>query len=225
MMLPNLPLLKDRLVWARDSYAKISQDKAAKKLKITQPSLSAAENGEVARPRYLAEAAKLYGVPYDWMAYNDAAQCENKFVHIRDDNSFVINELDVTAHGGCGALDGAINESSIGEWAIPSQYVRGHIDTSRARLHIITVIGDSMEPDFPNGCRVMVNTADRSPTPAGYFVVWDGNGLVMKRVEYIPHSSPARVRISSINKGYMDYEVTLDEAHINGRVIGMWKWV
>jgi hypothetical protein len=41
----------------------------------------------------------------------------------------------------------------------------------------------------------------------------------------LPHSEPPRVRISSDNGKYDAYERTLEEAYIQGRVIGQWRWL
>jgi phage repressor protein C with HTH and peptisase S24 domain len=88
---------------------------------------------------------------------------------------------------------------------------------------MIAVRGDSMIPTLWPGQRCMVDTNDRIPSPPGVFVVWDGMGLVLKRLELIPGSGdPMRVRIMSDNPKYTAYERTLDEAHINGRVVGVW---
>jgi len=72
------------------------------------------------------------------------------------------------------------------------------------------------------GEKVMADVGDRSPSPPGIFVLWDGLGIVLKRVEYIPFSDPPTVRISSDNQRYEPYERTLEEAHILARVIGRW---
>lgn len=82
-----------------------------------------------------------------------------------------------------------------------------------------------MEPDLPAGTRVVVDTSDKVPTPPGVFVVWDGLGLVAKRIEHIPFSEPPRIKLSSDNPKYSPYEVTLEEAHIQGRVMGRWRWM
>lgn len=80
-----------------------------------------------------------------------------------------------------------------------------------------------MEPRLWAGQCVMVDIEDKIPSPPGIFVVWDGLGLVIKRVEVMPGSDPLRVRIMSANPAYQPYERTLDEAHINGRVVGTWS--
>jgi len=133
-----------------------------------------------------------------------------------------IAELDVRAGAGGGALNS--EEIEIALWQVPVDLVRGVTTAPAPALRILTVYGDSMEPDFPPGCRVMVDTSDVTPSPPGVFVAWDGIATVLKRVEHVPHSEPARVRFTSDNVRYQPYERTLDEAHIRGRVIGRWRW-
>ncbi len=57
------------------------------------------------------------------------------------------------------------------------------------------------------------------------FVVWDGLGLVVRRVAMLAHGDPARVTITSDNPKYEPNERTIDEAYIRGRVIGQWRWL
>jgi hypothetical protein len=71
----------------------------------------------------------------------------------------------------------------------------------------------------------MVDTGDVRPSPPGVFVVWDGLGFVVKRVEFMVHSDPPKVKITSDNPKYTPYERVLGEAYIQGRVLGKWLWV
>src|SRR5579859_2918160 len=137
-----------------------------------------------------------------------------------------IDELDVRASAGSGS-SGLTDENSrtVAAWQIPNEIVRGYTTAPAADLRIITVLGDSMEPTLLPGQRVLVDTADRRPSPPGVFVVWDGLGLVVKRVQLLPHTDPPRVKITSDNQNYEPYERTLDEAYIQGRVIGQWRWL
>jgi len=134
-----------------------------------------------------------------------------------------IDELDVRASAGAGLT--AETEKIIDTWQIPAGLIRAYSTAPPAELHIITVMGDSMEPTLQPGQRVLVDTGDRRPSPPGIFVVWDGLGLVVKRVQMLPHSEPVRVKITSDNEKYDPYERTLDEAYIQGRVIGQWRWL
>jgi hypothetical protein len=115
------------------------------------------------------------------------------------------------------------NTNILSEWALPKQLLENQVG-SNSTMQIIQVMGDSMQPEFNPGDRVMVNTADRVPSPPGVFVVSDGFGLIIKRCEMIPHSNPARVTLSSANENYAQYEMDLSEVQIQGRVIGKWQW-
>lgn len=140
-----------------------------------------------------------------------------------------INELDVHVAAGAGMSDGgdvmAVYETSsvVGVHTYPTASFREAYGINPGRVRIIPVRGTSMEPELWAGQRVMVDIEDKTPSPPGIFVVWDGLGLVLKFVEVIANSEPVRVRISSAHKAFQPYERNLDEAHINGRVIGVWK--
>lgn len=134
---------------------------------------------------------------------------------------------------GDGAEDRALLESGLSgvaesnhsstDWALPKKLLENQVG-STSTMRIIQVMGDSMEPEFNPGDRVMVNTADRMPSPPGVFVLWDGFGLIIKRCEMIPHSNPARVMCSSANENYARYEMDLKDLDVQGRVVGKWTW-
>lgn len=139
-----------------------------------------------------------------------------------------VNELDVHTRAGLGADGDAVVMRSdeataiVGVHSFPTTSFREAYGVEPGRIKIIAVRGDSMEPKLWSGQRVMVDIEDRTPSPPGIFVVWDGLGLAIKRVEVIPGTDPLRVRISSANPEYLAYERLFSEASINGRVIGVW---
>ena len=55
--------------------------------------------------------------------------------------------------------------------------------------------------------------------PPGIFILDDGVGLVAKRIEIIPSTTPQMLRISSENSAYSSYQRRIDEVHIIGRVV------
>lgn len=139
-----------------------------------------------------------------------------------------IVELEVHASAGMG-IDGdaaiMANEDAgaiVGVHTMPAASFREAYGVSANRIKIIPVKGNSMEPKLWPGQRVMVDVEDKTPSPPGIFVVWDGLALVLKYVEVVANSEPLRVRISSANQAFLPYERTLGEAYINGRVIGVW---
>jgi phage repressor protein C with HTH and peptisase S24 domain len=139
-----------------------------------------------------------------------------------------VHELDVHAAAGLGAdAQGDIMASDeasavVATFTFPSTGFREAFGAHPHGVKMIAVRGDSMIPALWPGQRCMVDTNDRTPSPPGVFVVWDGMGLVLKRVELVPGSDPPRVRLSSDNVRYQTYERTIDEAFINGRVVGVW---
>jgi len=133
-----------------------------------------------------------------------------------------IDELDVRASAGNGAL--LEHERKVAEWELPRELMRIATTAQPDKIKIITIIGDSMEPMFRPLDRVMVDISDTTPSPPGIFIVWDGMGLVAKRVQYLANSDPPAVRISSENTKYESYDRAIGEAHIQGRVLGKWQW-
>jgi phage repressor protein C with HTH and peptisase S24 domain len=132
-----------------------------------------------------------------------------------------VGELDIRAGA---ALTGE-TETVIDTWQIPAAIIRAYSSAPASDLRIIAVMGDSMEPTLQPGQRILVDTGDTKPSPPGIFVVWDGQGLVVRRVALLPHSDPVRVKITCDNPKYDPSERTIDEAHIRGRVIGQWRWL
>jgi hypothetical protein len=57
------------------------------------------------------------------------------------------------------------------------------------------------------------------PPPPGIFILVDGIGLVAKRIEIIPSTTPLMVRISFENLAYGSYQRRIDEVHITGRMV------
>lgn len=131
-----------------------------------------------------------------------------------------IDELDTQVSAG----DGIDAETSqvIARWTLRKGSIRGTANVASSDLKIIQVVGDSMYPTFVSGQKVIVDISHRVPTHPGIYVVWDGLGLLIKRVEHIAHSSPPRFKIYSDNQIYSAREANLEEVNIQGRVIGAW---
>ena len=55
--------------------------------------------------------------------------------------------------------------------------------------------------------------------PPGIFVIWDGMGLVAKRIEHVPHSEPPKVVLKSLNPEYDSYERLAEEVRLVGRAV------
>ncbi len=86
-------------------------------------------------------------------------------------------------------------------------------------LKLLSIRGDSMEPILSDGDNIMVNTTDISPSPPGIFVLFDGIGIMAKRIELIPQANAGQIRISSANPQYSAYQRHLNDIRIICRVI------
>jgi phage repressor protein C with HTH and peptisase S24 domain len=150
----------------------------------------------------------------------------------RPKNTSTILEIDVRAGAGGGGtsveayvIDGNGNTYSAegvkDQWQLPDTIMRQELHASPAHIRIFEVIGDSMLPVLHERDRVFIDTRLKAPAPEGIFALWDGQGLVIKRLQMINPSDPLRVRIISANKASYDpYEMPLSEIQIIGRFAG-----
>ena len=129
-----------------------------------------------------------------------------------------VPEMEVEASAGPGAL----NEEFVSEkarWYLPEGMIRYEADAKPEGLRIMRVRGNSMEPDMSEDDRIVVDTARRIPATGEMFVLWDGNGLVVKRVETLREPGPSRLRLISANPDYTPYSCLAEDAHIVGKVV------
>jgi phage repressor protein C with HTH and peptisase S24 domain len=146
---------------------------------------------------------------------NDTVSIDELDVHATEGVSSFRNAGQIMASHEAGAV--------VGTHIYPANSFREAYGIQPKRIRIIPVRGTSMEPELWSGQRVMVDVQDKIPSPPGIFVLWDGLGLVLKYVEVIAGTEPLQVRISSAHPAFKPYDRMVDEARINGRVVGVWK--
>ena len=130
-----------------------------------------------------------------------------------------VPEVGVDASAGPGALIGEHVEVEA-HWFLPEYMIRHEGGASPGAVCILRVRGDSMEPELSDGDRLVVDTDRRTPATGEMFVLWDGTGLVVKRIEILPpDGNPPRLRLKSANPDYADYDCPAADAHIAGRVL------
>lgn len=76
-----------------------------------------------------------------------------------------------------------------------------------------------MEPLLHSGDRVLVDTSQLMPVPPWILVIWDGMGILAKRVEEIPNSGPAKLVIKADTSECQNCRRQAEEAHITGCTI------
>lgn len=243
--LPDMDTLGERIKAEREAR-EWTQDQLAKRVKragaktMSQPAVHKLETNPNAQTRAIGYFAQALGVNVRWLQTGKGEKLAMRFqqpdhpverqLRGAAPGQVSVMELDVYApsgDGGDGDAGNAItaNEEAgaiVGVHTMPAASFREAYGFSPQRIRIIPVKGNSMAPDLWPGQRVMVDIEDKAPSPPGVFVIWDGMALVLKYVEVIANSDPLRVRISSKNPAFQPYERVLGEAHINGRVVGVW---
>ena len=64
-----------------------------------------------------------------------------------------------------------------------------------------------------------INCSQTHLSPSGIFILDNGVGLVAKRIEIIPSTTPQMLRISVENLAFSSYQGRIDKVHIIGRVV------
>ena len=167
-------------------------------------------------PEFFPNVAKALNTSIDQIFANGAVS--------KSDITANIAELDVQASAGPGSAPGNVIVEAAA-WNVPRDWLRSFTQAPFSDIKIISVLGDSMAPTLAPGHKLIVDTNPQAykPSPPGIFVIWDGVGLVVKRLEVLSATDPLRIRLSSDNPAYAPYEALLDDINVQGRVVAVLK--
>ncbi|MBS4020239.1 S24 family peptidase [Aquibium microcysteis] len=140
-------------------------------------------------------------------------------------------EIDVRVGAGEGTIGNQVaislgGESMAGhqvvaEWVLSEAFLRHEVRASPANTLVMEVVGDSMFPTYHPGDRVLVDLAQNILRSDTVYVVSDGmSEPQIKRLQRVPFSDPALVKIISDNQSLETFEVELSRLRIIGRVCG-----
>lgn len=108
-------------------------------------------------------------------------------------------------------------------WRFPSRFLREELRATEATIAILETQGDSMEPTLRSGDRVIVDTSHKLPSPDGIYAIRDRfDFIVVKRLETVIGSQPAKIRVISDNKSHQVQEV--DAQDFQDRIVGRVVW-
>lgn len=113
-----------------------------------------------------------------------------------------------------------VGHKVVSEWVFPSTFLRHELRMQPGDVMVLEVVGDSMSPTLESGDRVMVDTTYAKPTPDGIYVIEEGDGPMVKRLQLVRRSDPPEIRIISDNKHHEPYTLRLEDIRIIGRVSG-----
>lgn len=95
-------------------------------------------------------------------------------------------------------------------WPFPEYVISYELRSSAGRLRILLVEDDAAAPDLAVGDRAVIDVTRTVPTPPGVFAVWDGFGVVFRKLENVPGAGIRNVATRAPLVG---------EAKILGRVV------
>ncbi|SBV94046.1 putative Repressor protein CI [uncultured Alphaproteobacteria bacterium] len=229
-----LGTLGDRTRERREQLG-LSQGELGQRVGVSQQAIDQLESGATKRPRYVADLARELDVSIEWLQGKTEERGQGYLPQFLNPSTPTttsrIPEVDVRGGMGGGGVV-ALEVNHVDEWGnsmaadnvratweLPNDYLRHELRVAPAKAYLIEVRGDSMSPTLETGDRVMIDTADTVPAPGGVFALFDGLGVVVKRLEHVPMSDPPIIKIISDNPHHGIYERTLEEIRIIGRAI------
>lgn len=171
----------------------------------------------------------------DTSFYTDDSSHENNGAYSREhwvpSVEGALPELDVKLGAGEGIV-GEIITLSVGEerisghkvvaeWLVPESYLIHEAKANGQTTIVMEVIGDSMQPNYMPGDRVLVDLLQTKLVADTVYAISDGYGEPqIKRLQRVPFSKPTQVKIISDNPVLETFTVELEQLTIIGRVCG-----
>ncbi len=192
---------------------------AANRLGMNEGTYRSHENGSRRIPADAAKKyAKLFKIDVKTLLFPEAGLTREKIINSKPSNTAVIDIPVFAFRAGMGGGGIIIDENPTGYLPVKRSYLRQN-RLEDADLMAIDVEGDSMSPTLESGDQVLINRSDKNPARGGIFAIFDSETLVVKRIERIPASEPAMIRLISDNKHHSTYDVIADDTNIIGRVV------
>ena len=218
--------IKDRLREARRSKG-LSQAGLSKLLGVSQASIAAIEAGRNKRPTNLVSIAKALDVSPYWLETGkedkEIVSNATPLGKIEEwDNDTPLSEDDCEAplykeiklSAGNGFADD-IEDYNGYKLRFSRNTLRKH-GINPADVVCVMADGDSMEPVFPSGATLGIDTGSKNIRDGQIYAINHGGLLRTKILHKLPEN---KVRIRSYNQSeYPDEEASLDDLSVIGRV-------
>lgn len=218
--------IKDRLREARRNKG-LSQAGLSKLLGVSQASIAAIESGRNKRPTNLVSIAKALEVSPYWLETGkedmEVVSNATPLGKIEEwDNDTPLSEddceaplyKDVKLSAGNGFADD-IEDYNGYKLRFSRNTLRKH-GISPENVVCVMADGDSMEPVFPSGATLGIDTGSKNIRDGQIYAINHGGLLRTKILHKLPEN---KVRIRSYNQSeYPDEEASLDDLSVIGRV-------
>ncbi|NIZ13938.1 LexA family transcriptional regulator [Phaeobacter sp. HF9A] len=172
---------------------------------------------------FLTALSEHLGVSASWILTGQGdAMLPNEHTAHSNTQFISIPRLEVEASAGNGAE--VLAETETHTYAFHQEWLtrRG---LKPATLSVISVRGDSMEPELNDGDLILIDRANTDLSDGKIYAVHFSGQLFVKRIQYVPGDS---VRLISSNPHYAPIEIKNPEAdgvRVVGRVVAsMHEW-
>ncbi|OCG56969.1 hypothetical protein A9G41_00080 [Gilliamella sp. Nev5-1] len=177
-----------------------------------------AQGTAIPRNSNLDKISKFLNVDKSWLLFGTGDSKAKETITNKNENSFYIEVLDITASAGAGYLNSDVMEV-IKLVEYDSEQAKTLFKGVNANnLKVINVSGDSMQGTFESGDAIYVDVSRRSFEGDGIYVFTFGRNLYVKRLQVIKNI----IRVKSDNKLYDSWEIhedEFDQLYIHGKVM------
>ncbi|SCB89363.1 Phage repressor protein C, contains Cro/C1-type HTH and peptisase s24 domains [Gilliamella bombicola] len=177
-----------------------------------------AQGTAIPRNSNLDKISKFLKVDKSWLLFGNGDSNVKETITNKNENSFYIEVLDITASAGAGYLNSDVMEV-IKLVEYDSEQAKTLFKGVNANnLKVINVSGDSMQGTFESGDAIYVDVSKRAFEGDGIYVFTFGRNLYVKRLQIIKNI----IRVKSDNKLYDSWEIhedEFDQLYIHGKVM------
>ncbi|MEA1083238.1 helix-turn-helix transcriptional regulator [Sphingomonas sp. CD22] len=206
---------------ARMKALGLSQAELARRVKVSQPTISAIFNGDTQRPKHLRAIA----------------------LELETTEAWLLGETEDAGAGALGALDRDAMAEKLGLWLVPEmelsfamgagsfldvfeqrgvrafdrEWLRSLSEGNLAKLFVADGDGDSMEPTLRDGDAVLIDAAQKviDRPDRIWAIAYGGMGMI-KRVRRLPSGG---YELMSDNQAVRSITASEADMHVVGRVI------
>jgi hypothetical protein len=111
------------------------------------------------------------------------------------------------------------------QWIIPADILNQRTQTPSEKIHIFKIEDAAMEPEFLRGEHILIDTLDKTPSPPGAFLIFDGFGYMIRNCEYVARSSPPQIQITAHGKKFQPQILSASDLEIIGRAMAKLQWL
>jgi len=161
----------------------------------------------------IADFCALHNISINWMLYD---QMPGSLVETTDRYATVRYFRSVNASAGGGAL----NDEEETEYLRLDEGIVEKLGGERVLKYIdaINVVGDSMEPNIPDGATIFLDRSKVEPIDGEVFVIRTDAGVFVKQLRL---HGDGMAEIISLNPVYPSEKRSLESVEIIGRVVGV----